>query len=141
MLLVALVPQAASWAAVYATSGTPQKVEGYGSFGRTHGEWDAKRVGSDFESRTWRAKYRYVDADDHTIYVRLNSWAGVLPSKEAQSSHDNKISSAWTDFRWGALHKVSRSGLSKANVEVRTCLDVPWRTDPCSAKKSLSKQT
>ncbi|WP_207204609.1 hypothetical protein [Sanguibacter massiliensis] len=125
----------------YATTSSPQTVKGFGSSASTFGEWDATKVGGDFESRTWRTKYKIVDADDHKVYVRLSSWAySLVEIGEVHTSHDNKVSGSWTDFRWAALDRMNRWGASKVSGSLATCLDVPWRSDPCSSNKTHSKK-
>lgn len=86
--------------------------------------------------------YKFTDADDHTAYVRMYTvQATSTPGwgYSVESSHDNRISSAWTAFRSLPSYTLRvSSGAVTVTSRIATCLDIPARPDACSAYKTLS---
>ncbi len=72
VLSIACIAPAASGAAIaYATAQSPQYVSGHGSWARSYGTWDAyKSSNQTVRSRLSTSYYRYMDADNHTVYVK-----------------------------------------------------------------------
>lgn len=136
-----LLPAASAVAVTYATSSSPQTVSGYGSTARTHGNWTATRVSSSqVRSSLTTASYRYTDADNHTVYVTMNTAAPNSTAMNIHSSHDNVVSSSWTSFRTRPSANLYPTPItSKARVEgaIQTCLDIPARPDVCSGSSAI----
>jgi hypothetical protein len=119
----------------YATKSSPLSVSGYGSWGKTYGDWTATRSSSTkIRSYLSSAYYRYKDADNHTVYAKMNTTVPGHGETNKQTSHDN-VYDAWTAFRSRPSVDLypNTSGTVSVQAGVRTCLDVPWRTDPCSS--------
>lgn len=143
VLTVVGVPSAAAATYTYASSSAPQYVSGYGSTARTYGKWDITKPSSTaVRSKLVSTYYRYTDGDNHTVYAVLyTDVSGGFPATNGStsSSHDNVVSSSWTSFRSLPNHTVSATtAIRSATGNIRSCLDVPFRTDPCSSFKSPS---
>jgi hypothetical protein len=133
----------------WATSSSPQSVTGYSSWAKTYGTWDAVKgtSGSYDTVRSYMpaAYYKYYDADNHTVYVRtstnVTAGSSIISSTSSASSHDNVYSNAWTAFRSRPSSTMSMqfNGSVKVTTGVHTCLDVPFRIDPCSSAKMVSE--
>lgn len=144
VVLAAILASASSASALtraYASASSPQSMSGYGSSASTYGTWFiTKRDSSSIASSLSAASYRYTDADNHTVYVDLNSYAyraanSTFANLSKQSSHDNIVSGAWSAFRSrpSVVLSIMTSGTISVSGGIKTCLDVPLRTDPCSA--------
>lgn len=137
LLLAALVaaPVGSAAAVSYASKSSPLSVSGYGSWGKTYGNWNASRSSSTkIRSYLSSAYYRYKDADDHTVYATMNTTVPGHAELNNETSHDN-VYNAWTAFRSRPDVSLypSSSGTAAVRAAVRTCLDIPWRSDPCSS--------
>jgi hypothetical protein len=99
MLSIACIAPAASGAATaYATAQSPQYVSGYGSWARSYGSWDAYKSSSQtVRSRLASSYYRYMDADNHTVYVKFVSQAGIHAGA-GNTNTGNAVGSSWTSF-------------------------------------------
>lgn len=123
----------------YATKSSPQTITSYGTTGKTYGYWDASKSSTTaIRSYYPSAYYWYNDADDHTIYVKSLSFASQnghdIASTGGSTNHGN-VYGAWTRFSSVPNSTMSISGWSGTIVtraNTYTCLDVPWRTDPCT---------
>lgn len=107
-------------------------VSGYGSTAWAYGQW--RVADSSAGTRSWLDSYTwYVNADDHKKYAHFQTRVSTLPGgpfnyyAEAETSHSNQQSGQWLY----ANTAVSPSH-SYARAHVRVCLDIPFRTDPCS---------
>ncbi|TFH72117.1 hypothetical protein [Cellulomonas sp. HD19AZ1] len=125
---------------LYATSGSPQTVSAHGSTARSYGNWSATRVSStQLTSLLTTAYYRYNDADNHTVYVTMNSAAPNSFSMNVHSSHDNVVSGSWSSFRSrpsASLHPTPITQRARVEAAVKTCLDVPLLPDACSGSSA-----
>lgn len=140
-----VAPTASAVTKTYASSGAPQTVKGYGSTGKSYGTW----VGYDRTETTiytgLDAKYKFVDGDNHKVYTEFSLSAkgrtsGASWSGGDASSHESTVSSAWRSFSSQAqrMEPMKTAGTIDATVTVNTCLDVPWRIDPCSTTKKIT---
>lgn len=125
----------------YASSGAPQTVSGYGSTARSYGNWQASRLSaSQVRSQLTSAYYKFVDADDHTAYVRMDTQ--VAPGSASignGTSHDNVVSGSWSAFRSRpsvTLWPSTQGGVVTVQAVFVTCIDVPARPDVCSSGSS-----
>lgn len=141
-----VAPTASAVTKTYATSTTPQTVTGYSSTGESYGTW----VGYDRTKTTiytgLDARYKFVDADNHSIYTQFHLSAkgrtsGASWSGGDASSHESTVSSSWRSFSSKAqrMEPMNTAGTIDATVTVQTCLDIPWRRDTCS-KTRTSRQ-
>jgi len=133
-------PIASAATIAFATVGSPEYVSGYGSWANAYGNWTGSRVSStSLSSRLSTGYYKYFDAADHTVYVHLDSAASGSYYASSDSSHDNIYSSSYTAFRSLPSHSLaSSSNPALVKGTVSTCLDVPWRFDPCSGGNTVS---
>jgi len=143
LIAMCLTPLGSAVAVTYASQASPQTVSGYGSWGKGYGSWNATRTSTTtIRSYLASAYYRYKDADDHTVYSNLSTTVPGHGDTENHTSHDN-VYDAWTAFRSRPSVNLypTTSGTVSVKAGVKTCLDVPWRTDPCSSSitKSLSR--
>jgi hypothetical protein len=136
----AVVPVASAVTMAFATSSSPQYVSGYGSWANAYGNWTGARISSTgFISRLSSGYYKYFDADNHTVYVRLQSNVSSIDGGDSHSSHDNVYSSSYTSFRSLPSHSLqSPYTPSVLRGNVWTCLDIPFRFDPCSSRATMS---
>ncbi len=124
----------------FASSTSPLTVSGYGSWGKSYGSWTVTRgSGTAVRSYLPTAFYRYDDSDNHTVYVKLTTEVGKAGSgyfdrvAEVHLGHENTVSSRWTSFRkkpTANLDALKNRGII-ATGGVVTCLDIPFRADPC----------
>ncbi len=143
LLTLGLVPLGSAAAVSYNSQASPQYVSAYGSWGKGYGAWNATRSSSTtIRSYLSSAYYRYKDGDDHTVYTNMSTTAPGHGDTNNHTSHDN-VYDAWTAFRSrpSVLLYPTTSGTVTVKAGMKTCLDVPWRTDPCSSSttKSLSR--
>jgi|GEM_PF-923464 len=127
--------------ASYATSTSPQVASGYGSTARTYGTWVAsKKSATSVSSSLSAAYFRFINADNHKAFVELNTIVQRPASNDfvnlaKTSSRETKVSGSWSAF--GTPPSVSlpinTSGTLNVSAGVKTCVDVPFRTDPCSS--------
>lgn len=136
----------AALGASYATSSAPQTVSGYGSTARSYGNWKASRISaSQVRSQLTTAYYKYTDAHNHTVYVKMDTQ--VAPGSGSinnATSHDNIVSGSWTAFRSrpsATLWPATQGGTAEVQAVIVTCLDIPARPDVCSSgSKTLSSR-
>lgn len=146
VMLILILGGAPSYAVVFASSGSPITVAGYGSTGSVYGSWDAVKSGSQgVRSSITAAAYKFSDADNHKIYVTMstncsgggyNYCAGV-----AESNHANTPSSTWISFasKPSRTYTAILSGSVPVTGTMRACLDIPLRPDGCSSPSVVSK--
>lgn len=144
-----LIPAGSAASVAWASASKPLRVDGYGSWSETYGNWEAVRKTNTSTSKTIRsyastAFYRYFDADDHTTYVALNTSVPSRDTGSAHSSHDNSYrAGTWFAFRTRPSVTLEIDprfrGTLTVNAGIRTCLDIPFRPDSCSSTKYLSK--
>lgn len=145
-LTVAIViPTASAVTVTYAASSSPQTVTGYGSTGKSYGTWVAYDRTESTIYTGLTARYRFVDADNHKVYTEFDLSAkgrtsGASWSGGDQSSHESTVSGVWRAFSSPAqrMEAMNTAGVIDASASVRTCLDVPWRIDPCSSSKKIT---
>lgn len=145
-VVVGLVaPTATAVTKTFATAASAQSVSAYSSTGKSYGTW----VGYDRTDTTiytgLDAKYKFVDADNHKVYTQFHLSAkgrtsGASWSGGDDSSHESTVSNSWRAFSSKAqrMEPMKTAGTIDATVTVHTCLDVPWRVDPCSTTKKIT---
>ncbi|WP_353647662.1 hypothetical protein ABLG96_12220 [Nakamurella sp. A5-74] len=122
----------------------PLTVSGYGSTGYSYGRF--RVADSSAGTRAFDDGWvKLSNADNHRVYITqatlVNSGSCIAPSflsctqqyyvqDRAESPHDNRTG-AW-------LSAKSSTGVDDvadyARGAMRTCLDIPLRTDPCSGQ-------
>lgn len=140
-------PAAGAVATAYASSSSPQTVSGYGSNAKTYGDWSVAKGSASVRSQLSGVRYRFVNADDHGVYVKLVSGAQTLEGAALGTQGETSSSTGRAEGGWFALTGLPshtfqvpaayRPGKVRVDAAVRTCLSVPWRVDPCSSEKSL----
>lgn len=133
-------PPAAAESWNYASQSAPLSVSGYGSWATTYGTMSTIRTGVNAaQVKMTSAYYKYYDADDHTVYIAMG-YSADAPLGDAgivESSHDNVYpSSSWTMFLARpsiiAHGAPGASQLYEVDGTVSSCIDVPWKFDPCA---------
>lgn len=137
--MIVVMSGVAAGAVGFGSSASPLKVSGYGSSGSAYGNWNAAKSGTTLvATRDTTGYYKYTDADDHTVYLVLDTRAqgALFGQRTAYSSHDNVSQTAsWNAFRALPSTTVSTGNNAGASVTAyhTLCLDVPLRADPCGA--------
>jgi hypothetical protein len=133
-------PAALAASGAWGTSSDPQSVSGYGSWGKAYGNWSGTKVSSGkFNSKLSSGYYKFFDADDHTVYTSLSSNVSSIDGDVTETSHDNVYSSSWSAYRSRPNHNLNSPYTpTTMKATIRTCLDIPVRSDPCSAVKSFT---
>ncbi|GAB1640189.1 hypothetical protein [Krasilnikovia sp. MM14-A1259] len=146
----AALASAAASPALAATKGTwvnwnsssaPLTVKGYGSTAKGYGKW--RVVDNSQGTRSYTSGYYwYANADNHKKYGAMvsQSNAGVCYAPQytsctaayynagsAESTHSNVTGGQWLDFSTAAAFNGNY-----ARAAEQVCLDVPFRSDPCS---------
>ena len=144
LLLTAIAPLASAVTRTYALSSQPQSVSGHGSNAKSYGTWLGKDRSATSFYTALDARYKYTDADNHTVYTKFDLSAegrtsGATWNGGDASSHESIVSSSWRSFTspaqiWDAMNT---SGVIDATATVRTCLDIPLRPDTCSGGKTI----
>ena len=136
-------PAAGAAAVAYATKSTPQVARGYGSTGKTYGNWLAEKGSKSATSKVAGAEYWLHNVDDHKVYVHLTSVAAIgnlgAQQKVSQSQNGTK-QKAWTRFSSLPVHTYSVTAKPvtvRIDAWVKTCLNIPSRPDVCSSGRSL----
>ena len=86
------------------------------------------------------SKYKFTDADNHSVFVVLTTTAksvntGKTASGVDESSRENNVLGSWSTFSvapWRNLY-LPTAGNITASGKIKTCLDIPARPDSCSA--------
>lgn len=146
LALVAVVaPAASAVTSTYATGTSPQYASGYGSEVRSYGTWVIYDRTESTVYSGLSAYYKYSDADNHKAYTSLNvtgksRTSGATFNYTDDSSHENIVSGAWSTFSSPAqmMFGFGTAGITDSTGAVKTCLDIPWRFDPCSTTKTIS---
>ena len=140
-MVAVITPAASAVTKDFATTSSPLSTTGYGSTAKSYGTWTIEDRGYGSTYTAIWANYKYTDAADHTVFSTVNVSVtlrsnGSKFSRYLETSHDNTVTAAWTVYReqdWSDI-AMSSSGLADATGNAKVCLDVPWRTDPCTSK-------
>ena len=137
-------PAAGAAAVAYATKSSPQVARGYGSTGKTFGDWSASKGTRTAVSKISGARYKLNNADDHKVYVHLKSIAAIGNlgpyQKTSKSKNGTRESQKWLALKSQPVHTYSvtiKPVTVRVDAFVKTCLDIPSRPDVCSAGKSF----
>ena len=136
-------PAAGAAAVAYATKSSPQVARGYGSTGKTYGNWSLTKGTSTATSKITGASYYLHNKHDHKVYVHLKSIAAVGnigPHEKQSKSQLGTRENRWTAFQTLPTHtySVTRKPVTvRVDALVKTCLDIPLRPDVCSSGKAF----
>ncbi|GAA1381821.1 hypothetical protein [Catellatospora chokoriensis] len=133
-ILAAGSVSAASAAGEYRTwpnGGGYVAVSGYGSQVNGNGQWRPYDTGSGprsyLDANVW-----YTNADDHKKYAhfwtQFNTYGAWNSYDDAETGHSSTTSASWLYANTG----LNLTASNQFRAEARVCLDVPYRTDPCS---------
>lgn len=123
-------------------------VTGYGSTAKAYGQWrvadSSNGTRSFLDSNTW-----YANADNHKKYAYFETWVNsgycIQPNytscsvayyayASAETAHSNNGNWEWL---YANTDIPANASYAKAGI-IRVCLDVPFRTDPCSGGASTT---
>ncbi|ASR56544.1 hypothetical protein CBP52_17200 [Cellulomonas sp. PSBB021] len=136
-------PAAGAVTIAYATSSSPQVAKGYGSTGKTFGNWSLTKGSSSAVSKITGAYYYLDNKDDHKVYVHLKSIAAIGnlgPHQKSSKSQLGKQNHIWTRYKSLPVHTYSvtmKPVKVRVDALVKTCLDIPSRPDVCSSGKAF----
>ena len=144
VLGIAVAGPAAGGAAVaYATKSAPQVARGYGSTGKSYGNWVAEKGTAKATSKVTGSWYWLDNADDHKVYVHLKSIAAIGnlgPYEKASASENGAKVRTWTRYSSLPVHTYSvtqKPVRVRVDALVKTCLNIPARPDVCSSGKAF----
>lgn len=144
VLSIACIAPAASGAALaYATAQSPQYVSGHGSWARPTGVGTPKRVVA--RRFALACRVRTTGAWMRTITLFTSSLSKRRGFTLTLATLTPETRSGVVGLR-SPVAPTSRSipqetGSVKVTASIRTCLDVPFRSDPCSGAKTHSPGT
>jgi hypothetical protein len=116
---------------LWPASGGNISTTGYGSTVWANGQWRLYDTGggprSYLDSYTW-----YANADDHKkyahFYTQFNTYGAWNSYEGAETGHSSTTSGSWLYANTG----INRTASNQFRAHVRVCLDIPFRSDPCS---------
>ena len=136
-------PAAGAVSIAYATKSSPQVAKGYGSTGKTYGNWSLTKGTSSATSKIAGASYYLDNKDDHKVYVHLKTIAAIGnigPHEKSSKSELGRANHRWTRYKKLPTHSYSvttKPVKVRVDALVKTCLDIPSRPDVCSSGKAF----
>jgi hypothetical protein len=129
------------------SASNPLYVSGFGSWAKAYGQWrvadSSNGTRAFLDSYTW-----YNNADNHKKYAWTRTWlnsgycaaasylsctASYYKGASAETPHSNRAAAEWLYASTGLSGSANY-----ARAEVRVCLDIPLRGDPCSGSAFTS---
>ena len=126
----------------FGTTSTPLSVSAYGSVAKSYGSWSINDQSFEATFTQLVAHYKYTDADNHKVFTAVSvsgtqRQGGAKFSAYLETTHVNIVSSSWTAYPTSPWTNISTpsAGTADAVGTAKVCLDIPWRTDPCTSKQ------